>query len=629
MALQRGTAVLQAAALKLLPPKPMLHSEYADNHFYVTKGGSLGKWRTRPYQKEILDSWSDIRVWRTSIMKSARVGLTTMLNIDEVFRLDHDPCSSCTVQPTTGYAEKYSRDTFNKMLDSIPRLQALFADSKWRDGTNSILEKYVNGASLSFLGANSPNGFRGWTYKVARADEVDGYPVMGAGNEGDQIQLLINRTIDYWDRLFIECSTPTVEDYSRIEKSFALGDQRRRFLPCPHCGHFQYLVWKQQDGPGGFWWEPGKPETAVYICEACEKPIQYSQRNEMDASGEWRPTAPANIGPDGREHRSYHVWAAYSYQPNATWGHIVDAYEKSLADPLQHQTWVNTWQGEVYKENAHARITAKGLKAQADKRIEGEIPEEGFLMTCGVDVQDDRLEAMIYVWGTYDSVDDRPTAEPDGWLVQHLVIHGRYNTRAIWDQADQLLDMEWPHPLGGSIKIACMAVDSSDGEHAPYVYEYSNSRARKGVIAIKGVATEGKPPIGKGSATGYDWKGRANKTAATVYIVGTDVIKTRLTSAMRPDVNRLHMHADVSDEVCEQLSSERVILRGGKRRWIRKPGMKAEALDATVYSYAAMHHVAKRYHPQTMWAQLRDQCAGIELPPRPTGSFNVLGSGDQ
>ena len=628
MALTRANEILKDAATKLVPPPPLTHSEYADKYFQVTKGGSIGKWKTRPYQKEILDSWSDLRVWRVSAMKSSRVGFTTMLNIDECYRLHYDPCGSCTVQPTTGYAEKYSRDTFNKMLESIPVLRELFADSKWRDGTNSILEKYVNGASLSFLGANSPNGFRGWTYKVARADEVDGYPVMGAGNEGDQIQLLINRTIDYWDRLFIECSTPTVEDFSRIEKSFAASDQRRRFLPCPHCGHMQYLVWRQKDGPGGFWWEPGKPSTAVYICESCEKEIPFSERNRMDALGEWRPTAPANIGPDGREHRGYHIWSAYSYQANATWGHLVDAYEKSVNDPLQYQTWVNTWQGEVYRENAHARVTASGLMDQRDDRVAGELPLEGLIMTCGVDVQDDRLEASTWVWGPRAGMEGELNAEPDGWLIDHNVIVGRYHDPATWKQLDALLDNKMEHPLGGTIKVECLAVDSGDGEHAPYVYEYCNTRARRGAIAIKGTSTEGKPPIGKGSKTSFDWKGRPAKTAAVVYIVGTDVVKTRLMAGLRNDVKRIHLHSEVTEEQCEQLASERVIIRQGKRRWIRKPGTRAEVLDATGYAYAALHHSLKRYHPATMWAQLKDRRAGIELTTKERRTFNVLG-GDQ
>lgn len=625
MALPRAVDVLKLAAPKLVPPQPMTHSEWADRYFYVTKGGSLGKWRTRPYQKEILDSWSDIRVWRTSIMKSARVGATTMLNIDEGFRLHHDPCGSCTVQPTIGYAEKYSRDTFALMRDDVPVLKALFADSKWRDGTDSILEKHVNGASLSFLGANSPNGFRGWTYKVARADEVDGYPAMGAGNEGDQIQLLINRTIDYWDRVFIECSTPTVEDFSRIEKSFALGDQRRRFLPCPHCGHMQFLTWKEPEGAGGFWWEKGKPETTVYICNACEKPITYASRNEMDRLGQWRPTAPSNIAPDGREHRSYHIWAAYSYQPNATWAHIVDAYEKSLSDPLQHQTWVNTWAGEVYKENAHARVTAAGLMELRDGRASGELSPGCLMLTAGVDIQDDRFEVAVWGWGTEDPDVVESLPEPHGWLVDHMVIYGRYHDPNVWKQLDAIVDHHWDHPLGGKVTLRCTAVDSGDGEHAPYVYEYANTRQKKGVIATKGTPIEGKPPIGKGSHTAYDWKGRPNKTSGTVYIVGTDVIKTRLMARMKNTPQTLFLNSEVTEEFCQQLASERVILRGGKRRWIRKPGMKAEALDGTVYAYAAMHHVAKRYHPLTMWGQLRDQCEGVELRPKERRSFNVLG----
>ncbi|MDP1045497.1 phage terminase large subunit family protein, partial [Klebsiella pneumoniae] len=74
-------------------------------------------------------------------------------------------------------------------------------------------------------------------------DEVDGYPVMGAGKEGDQIKLGIKRTESFWNRKIIMGSTPTVKGESRIEKSYANSDQRKYFVPCPHCGEYQVLEW--------------------------------------------------------------------------------------------------------------------------------------------------------------------------------------------------------------------------------------------------------------------------------------------------------------------------------------------------------------------------------------------------
>jgi len=639
MALKDPAELLVNCAHLLRPAPKLTRSEWADRYFYVLKGGSIGRWKTRPYQKEILDNFGNRQVWRQSVMKSARIGWTTMLNIDECFCLHWDPCDSTTMQPTIGDAEKYSRDTFNKIIENVPAISELFASGKFRDGSNSILEKYVKGGSLSFIGGNSPNGLRRTTYKVARADETDGYPVMGAGNDGDQIQLLINRTIDYWDRTFADGSTPTIEDFSRIEKSFKQGDQRRRFLPCPHCGHMQYLVWRNTNKPGGFWWEPNKPETAVYICEECEKPIEHREKRWMDENGIWKPMAPANVAPDGREHRSYHIWAAYSYQANATWAHLIHEYEKTKEDPLQYQTFVNTWRGEAWKDDAGSRITTEGLLGRRDAYKSGEIPEGVLCLTAGVDCQDDRLEISIWGWGR-GSKSESAGPEPEGWLILHERIHERYNSSAAWSQLDEYLHDDYKRADGVTLKIMGMAVDSGDGDHSSYVYDYANSRKAEHVIATKGVGTAGKPAIGRGTRVEFSTKGKALKKSAMMYIVGTDGIKTRIMGRLRysttPGPGCLHFPADVDQEYFDQLVSERQSLyyQHGtpKRRWVRKAGARAETLDCAVYAYASLHHVFMRYNRKTFFDQM-EATIGTQLT---TGeviqdkqsvrrSFNVLG----
>lgn len=625
------------ALRQVKPPERLTMSEWADRHFEVSKGSSTGRWKTRPYQKEILDCWTNPLVWRTSILKSARVGCTTLININECYHLHWDPCDSCTVQPTTGYAEKYSRDTFNRIIDSVPVIKELFSKSGYRDGTNSILEKYINGASLSFLGANSPNGFRGWTYRVARADEVDGYVTTGAGNEGDQIELLLNRTIDYHDRVFIDVSTPTIEGFSRIEASFKQGDQRHRFLPCPHCGHMQTLSaaaftpGAKKDEPGGFWWEPGKPSSVVYICASCDKPIQHSQKYEMDRHGEWRPTAPANVAPDGREHRSYHIWAALSYQANASWGHIVEAYEKTYESPQSLQVFINTWLGQTYKEDAATRVTAEQLMGKRDTYQMGDVPEGVLLITVGVDMQDDRAEVFVWGWGGDPKVGIG--AEPEGWLIEHAVIREPYNSKEVYAQLDTYMSMDYVLPSGATLRPMVMAVDSSDGDHTPYVYDFARTRHAAGVIPIKGVATFGKPPIGRGTRSEYNIKGKPNKGSVEMFQVGTDVIKTRLMARLKtnqpsgPGV--LHFPADTSEEFFMQLTSERrhqYYQQGQpKFRWIRRPGVRAEVLDGTVYAYAAMHHALKRFNLKTVWQQLAARLENQGAEPKPTATgFNLL-----
>jgi terminase, large subunit len=639
MAIRSVDDLLRQSIQPLKPKERLSRSDWAERHFQVTKGSSTGNWKTRPYQREILDAWDDPRIWRTSIMKSSRVGLTTLLNIDECYSIHWDPCDSCTVQPTTGDAEKYSRDTFNALIENVDALKELFAGCKHRDGTNSILEKYINGASLKFLGANSPNGFRRVTYRIVRADETSAYKAGGAGKEGDQIELLLNRTIDYHDRLFIDCSTPTIEGFDRIADAFMLGDQRHRYLPCPHCGWFQRLSaaaftpGAKSDGPGGFWWEPGKPSSVVYICEHCDKPIQHSQKFEMDRLGEWRPTAPPNIDPNGREHRSYHIWAGISYQANASWANIVAEYEKNQNSPDKIQVFINTWLGIPYREDAATRLTAEGLMSRRGDYASGTVPDGALMICIGVDMQDDRAEVFVWGFGPGDSA-AQATAEPERWLIEHAVIHERYDTKAVYEQLDTFLLGAYPLKSGAELKPTVMAVDSGDGDHAPYVYEYANNRTRQGVIATKGMPQLGKPPINNGKRTEFDMKGRPRKTSAIMYQVGTDGIKTRLMAQLRhghqEGAGAIHFPSDTTEEFFVQLVSERrhhgTVGGQPKVTWVRRKGTRAEALDGAVYADAAFHHAKKKYNQKTMWQQIATaiENQGKPAPKKSAVAFNLL-----
>src|SRR6185295_6671455 len=199
-----------------------------------------GRWRTLPYQREIMDAITDPSVVKVSVMKSSRIGYTKCINATIGYYIHHDPCPMMVVQPTIDDAEGYSIEEIAPMLRDCPALAALVPKPKSRDGNNTILRKRFPGGSLSLVGANSARGFRRVSRKVVIFDETDGYPP-SAGTEGDQIQLGIRRTEYYWDRKIIAGSTPTIAGISRIERLFLAGDQRRYYVPCPHCAFMQVL----------------------------------------------------------------------------------------------------------------------------------------------------------------------------------------------------------------------------------------------------------------------------------------------------------------------------------------------------------------------------------------------------
>ena len=103
---------------------------------------------------------------------------------------------------------------------------------------------------------------------------------------------------------------------SRIEKAYEESDQRRYYVPCPHCGEFQVLEWGGPETPYGIKWDKdengeGIPESAYYVCRHNGCVIHHNEKSGMVKRGEWRATKPF------KGHAGFHIWAGYSLFPNA------------------------------------------------------------------------------------------------------------------------------------------------------------------------------------------------------------------------------------------------------------------------------------------------------------------------
>ena len=107
-----------------------------------------------------MDSITDPEVTRVTIMKSARVGYTKMINHAIAYHAHLDACNILVVQPTVEDANGYSKDEIATMIRDTPILAGVFSDPKSKDGDNTILKKSYPGGTLYLVGANSGRGFR-------------------------------------------------------------------------------------------------------------------------------------------------------------------------------------------------------------------------------------------------------------------------------------------------------------------------------------------------------------------------------------------------------------------------------------------------------------------------------------
>ena len=478
------------------PPKRLTLSEWADENFYLSAESSAepGRWHTLPYQRGIMDAITDPEIERVSVIKSARVGYTKIIDSAIAYHMAQDPCPIMVVQPTIEDAEGFSKDEIAPLLRDCPLLQGVVSDPKAKSGDNTILKKSFPGGNLLMVGANSPRGFRRVSIRVLLFDEVDGYPA-SAGTEGDQIKLGIRRTEYYFKRKIVMGSTPTVKVGSRIHRAWEQSEQHRYYVPCPHCGEFQTIKFGGKDTPYGIKWPSGQPGLAYYVCEHNGCVIQHSEKRAMVEAGEWRCENP-KLERTGRRYVGFHIWAGYSFSPNATWGQLASEFIESKDDPETLKTFVNTVLGEAWEEDYSRKLDSDELSKRKNGYSEFTVPVGAVFATSGVDVQDNRVAVVIRAWGTGE----------ESWLAHTGEIYGdpsdleadpsdpnyaeNYPLAAM---LDRVLTTQIIRPDGRIVPVKAIAVDSGDGDSMEYVYNFVRRRVRLGAIAIKGSSVAAKP----------------------------------------------------------------------------------------------------------------------------------------
>lgn len=553
-----------------------------------------------------MDAVNDPAVETVVVMSSAQVGKSEIgLNICGYY-VSQDPAPILVVNPTLEMAETWSKDRLAPMLRDTPVLQGKVKDPRSRDSGNTLLHKSFPGGHITMAGANSPASLASRPIRIVIADEVDRYPA-SAGSEGDPVGLAEKRTTTFWNRKVVLVSTPTLKGMSRIENAWEKSDQRRYFVPCPHCKHEQYLQWSQVK------WDPGEPEWAWYECEKCQGKIESIHKAQMLRLGRWQPTAPL------RKTAGFHLSELYS--PWRTFGDVATAFLKAKDNPEQLKTWINTSLGETWEEEAGEKVGHEVLMARAEPYKVLTVPMGGLLLTAGCDVQGDRVAVVIRAWGRGE----------ESWLVYWLELYGDPATDAPWSQLDELLEAKYSHESGAEMGITCCAIDS--GFLTAEVYNYCRTRAHRfRVIPVKGMSTDSKPIVGKPSPQDVSYRGKLIPRGIQLWPVGSSTVKHLIYGRLRqkqPGPGFYHFPIGIDEQYFMELTGEKLVTKFNKgfpkREWMRLPGRRNEALDCEVYALAAAVHLGM-HSPRWDWErcekQLKMQLEDQEMPEvKPSTSF--------
>lgn len=604
------------------PPVEMTVSEWADERRKLSPEDSAehGKWRTAraEYLREVMDAFTDPRVETVVFMAGAQVGKTQVLLNCMGYTIDEDSCPFMVVMPTVDTAREWSVERLTPMLRDTECLAEKVAEEKSRSASNKQLVKTFPGGYMSIVGANSPSGLASKPMRKLYMDEINRFPA-SAGEEGDPVNLAMVRTENFWNRKIFAASTPTFKHSGRIEKLYENSDQRKWFVPCPHCDQGQLILWDSIRFPrGGSIAE--RADAARYHCVECDEPWTDGQRWRAVSLGEWRAHAPFS--------KTAGFWINRFYSPWTTIRHTVKSFLEAKDDPLQLRTWVNTTKAESWEDQAEAPKW-ETLFRRLEEYPANQAPAGVMFMTAGVDVQADRLEASVWGWGV----------GKESWLINHHVFDGDTMRGETWRQLTAILSETWTTGDGRVLSMSRMAVDS--GYRSTEVYAWAFGKPPGQVMVIKG-NDDSTAILGQPRSVDFNRVGKRINRGVKVWPIGVSALKVETYGffeleapifshgkADRPyPPGWIHLSGHICDEeACKQFTAEKLVLttRKGyeKREWVQDR-RRNEMLDCRNYARAAAESLGLgRRLAERLAAQIAALPVPDDMPPgrttRPSG----------
>jgi phage terminase large subunit GpA-like protein len=528
-------------------------------------------------------------VEKVVFMKGSQIGGTEAGNNWIGYIIDQAPGPMLMVQPTVEMGKRWSKGRLAPLIEDTICLRDKVKDPRSRDSGNTVQSKEFPGGIVVITGANSAVGLRSMPVRYLFLDEVDAYPP-DADSEGDPLTLAIQRTSTFARRKIFIVSTPTIQGLSRIEKEFNETDQRYFFVPCPHCDFFQVLKWENIH-------YDTDPLQAVYVCECCKGNIENHHKTEMLRQGRWESTCQEKVN---SKTIGFHLSSLYSPVGWLSWSICAQNYEMAKHDEQLLKAWTNTTLGIPWEEKGEAPDWGILFDRREHYRI-GIVPEGGYVLTAGVDVQNDRLEIEIVAWGS----------NKESWSVDYRIIYGSPSDQKTWVALSKILHEEFESEDGVHRKINMLAIDA--GFSTQEVYAWVRTQSPHNVMAIKGIDNS-LVPINAPTKVEVNLRGKKLKGSVRLWKIGVSMIKSELFNFLKQRKNddgstpNGYCHfPEYNTEYFKQLTAEQLvtkIVKGYPKRIWQKTRDRNEALDCRVYARAAAIALGIDRWSESRWEQL-------------------------
>lgn len=458
---QRGrsrekTAKLFTRVIKksLTLPEKLTVSQWAEKYRILDDSSNIaGRWSNdiTPYLVGIMDTYLEQDVREIYFCKSTQIGGTEALINILGYIIMQSPAPTMIVYPNDDLAKDISSKRLRPAMRLIPEIRKVFQETRSKD----LLLQFRN-MPLYLRGAGSPAKLASVAIKYLFFDEID---KMGGASkkEASPYSLAMERIKTYKAQSKVyACSTPTLRDNYIWRLHDNADEVRHYFVPCPHCGEYIELIFKQiffDEDPEKKLSPYERAQTSRYVCKECGCVIKDADKPHMLKKGEWRAVKKRGIG----KPKTVGFWINSLYSIFTTWADVAEEFLKSKDDPEELQNFANSWLAEPW-EDTRLKTTADLVMERQTEYNAYELPEWTKLLTGGVDVQENCFYWTIRAWGDY--------------LTSQNIAHGQAYT---FKEIEKIMNLQFHMQDGTEMVVALTLIDSGNDTDMVYDFCANNS----------------------------------------------------------------------------------------------------------------------------------------------------------
>lgn len=616
-------------------PERLSTKDYAEKYRWlgadVTASPGKMDCMVTPFMLYPMECMDDIDIKVIVGKKSAQIAWSETTNSYLSKRMHLDPQNIIIAFPRMESAKKYSREKIKPMIRSNDYLLSSIGNP---DRSSYKFFKF-HGGWLSLITARSTEDLKSSSVPVIIVEEPDGLQD-DVGNQGDALDILMQRQKTYEERKLIFAGTPTDAGFSRVDNAYNQSNQMAFLVPCRSCKtlqEFDFNNLKCDDYQDRFIHEVyGRfnPSTAYYECDHCKAIWDDGDRKAavLEAlnynSLGWKAHKPLETDIYGFAFNelmsSFSASTHYELMKKKVKAELALARgEEGLM-----KSFTNNSMGKAY-ETKNTGIDIDELRKRRLNYREHIVPLGGIVLTAGIDVQHNRFAIVIRAWGRNNC----------SWLVSWKEIFGNVLDPAdgVWEELTNIMLGTIPHVATGKLgepvllKIEALSIDCSDGKTSELVYNWVNAMNEieplLPAFAAKGstdtnfnaeVFTE--PGSAEVTSDRQMRNTMASRMGVNVFMMGAhkahEEILRRLT--LQGTRDRYYHNETGYGQYEEQMLSciKRVTSDNKITRYELKPGKRKEAIDCEKLALHAAYGIQLRNWTDEHWIQAERNILGLQ-----------------